>query len=134
VFPFGLVRQLLRQIGQVDEISRDYLFAAIAAAKGGTEPGTSAVRARCVRSITELEATLSASAVRSTLSTEQVRTGHSSDVLARDRLIGGDACVDLGRQRIESPELGHVADVFAGWWESSALLSQAGSRSSQEEN
>lgn len=134
VFPFGLVRQLFRQIGQVDEISRDYLLAAIASAKGGIEPETSAVRARCVRSVTELEATLSASAVRSTLSAEQVRNGHSADVIARDRLIGGDACLDLGRQRIESPELGRIADVFASWWESSALLIQADSRSSKEEN
>lgn len=132
VFPVGLIRQLLRQVGEVDHSSRAYLIAAIATAKGGSEPGASADRARCVRSITELEATLSASAVRSTLSAEQEHTGHSTDVLARDRLIGGDACLDLSRQRIESPELGHIADVFAGWWESSALLTEAGSRGSKK--
>ena len=124
VFPFGLIRQLLRQVGQVDDASRAYLLAAVSVAQGKDVPGMSADRSRCVRSITELEATLSASAVRSTLSAEQERTGRSADVIARDRLIGGDACLDLGRQRRESPELGHVAEVFAHWWESSRLLTE----------
>jgi uncharacterized membrane protein YccC len=132
VFPFGLVRQLVRQVGEVDDSSRAYLLAAIGSAKGGTEPEIFAVRARCVRSVSELEATLSASAVRSTLSAEQVRNGHSTDVIGRDRLIGGDACLDLGRQRSESPELGHVADVFASWWETSALLTEVGTSNEKE--
>ena len=132
VFPFGLKKQLLRQVCQADDSSRAYLLAAIGVAKGGGDSGVSTVRARCVQCITELEATLSASAMRSTLSAEQERTGHSTEVSARDRLIGGDACMDLGRQRTDLPELEHVADVFADWWESSSLLSGNGARSSSQ--
>lgn len=132
VFPFGLRKQLLRQVRQADDSSRAYLLAAISVAKGGGDSGISTVRARCVRYITELEATLSASTVRSTLSAEQEHTGHSMEVSARDRLIGGDACMDLGRQRTDSPGLEHVADVFADWWESSSLLSGSDARNSNQ--
>lgn len=129
VFPFGLTHQLLRQIGEAKHSSQAYLLAGIAAAKGTTSQDAAAVRKECIHALTQLESTLSASTIQSTLSLDQQQAGRSADVLARDRLIGGDACGDLAKQRHDSPELGHVADVFAGWWESSPLLNVATPRS-----
>lgn len=122
VYPFGLTRQLTRQMDQAEQSSHAYLITSIALARGIRGGDAAAYRQRCIRSVTQLESTLSASAVRSTLSSTQERTGQRADVLARDRVIGADACVDLARQRSESPGLAHVADVFADWWESSPLL------------
>ena len=122
VFPFGLMHQLARQMGSAKESSHAYLLAGIAAARGASDNDAAAARKQCVHSVTQLESTLSASTICSTLSLDQEQAGRAADVLARDRLIGGDACVDLAKQRSELPELGHVADVFAGWWESSPLL------------
>lgn len=122
VFPYGLTRQLVRQVREADATSRSYLVIAIDVAKGTMPDGAPAARAQCVRAVTRLESTLSASAGRSALGLDAERAGHDADARARDRLIGGDACVDLGRQRSDSAALGRVAEAFAQWWEDSTLL------------
>lgn len=122
VFPFGLTHQLVRQIGNAKDSSYAYLLAGIAAARGASDQDTTAARKHCVHSVTRLESTLGASTICSTLNREQEQAGRAADVLARDRLIGGDACVDLAKQRSEFPELDRIAGAFAHWWESSPLF------------
>lgn len=122
VFPFGLSKQVARQITAADASSRAYLRAAISVARGDSEQEALESRKQCLRDVTELESTLSAAAIRPTLQVDETRAGRSTDTLARDRIIGGDACIDLGRHRHSLPDLNRVANIFADWWESSPLL------------
>lgn len=126
VFPFGLSRQLSRQITSTESASRAYLRAAVQVAYGRPSQEVPTTRKQCIRAVTELESTLGAAGVHPTLSTTQEVAGQRADTLARDRLIGGDACVDLGQQRRQHPVTDRAADTFARWWEASPLLTDRG--------
>lgn len=125
VFPYGLARQLSRQSRQARSTTVDYLASAIAVAHGQAEPAQDDKRVRCIQAVSLLEATLNAASIRPTLTTVQLRDGHEADNLARDRVIGGDACLVLGRRASTSPEFRPIADAFADWWQSNALNARA---------
>lgn len=122
VFPFGLRGQLHRELTAVLASSRTYLSTAIEEARGHDQPRLPRLRRTCIRDLTLLESTLHAAAVRPTLAAEDHRMGRTGDALARDRLIGGDACVDLAHQRRTVVTEARAADAFADWWEASPLM------------
>lgn len=116
VFPFGLRGQLRRQADTAVASSTSYLKAAVAAA-GGADAGVAREQRQAViSSLVTLEATMDAAFIRDDVANGSLSTIIRSDSQARDRLMGGDACLDLAQLCEADPLLAPVAEAFADWW------------------
>lgn len=116
VFPYGLARQLRDQTAQAVTTSESYLASGIAAVLQPPKTVSRSLRAECIRDLALLEATLAAASVRPTLPRDALADGQSTDNVARDRLIGGDACAALAERMRQEPGFAAAARAFASWW------------------
>lgn len=115
VFPFGLSRLLNQLQAQACALSLAYLEDAMKAARGfGVFLGNT--RSDCVRAILLFEHALDAAYIRPTAVTGALRNHEMQSALARDRLVGGDACIDLALRRARHPRMAPIADAAATWW------------------
>lgn len=130
IFPFGLSKQVTRQSEAAVASSQEYLMAAITVAQGTNAQGMEGLRETALRATTQLESTLGADSIRPTLAHSQVSMARRADSGSRDRIVGGDACLDLARHRAAQPALANVVEDLAEWWRRSPLL--AGTTSSQD--
>ncbi len=126
IFPFGLSKQVVRQSESAAASSREYLMAAITVAQGADVQGVEDLRKTALRTTTQLESTIGADSIRPTLTHSQMRAARRADSGSRDRIVGGDACLDLAKHRSNEPELHQVVDDLAEWWSRSPLLNQPG--------
>jgi hypothetical protein len=102
--------------------SREYLMAAIRVAQGTDAQGVEGLRETAVRATTQLESTLGADSIRPTLTHSQVGDARRADSGSRDRIVGGDACLDLAHHRVAQPDVAKVVEDLAEWWGRSPLL------------
>lgn len=116
IFPFGLRGQLRRQADAALASSADYLVAAASSARGAADGVPPSHRPAVVSALVALEATMDAAFIRDDVSNGTLASITDKDSLARDRLIGGDACRDLAQQRAADPSLASAAEAFSGWW------------------
>lgn len=129
IYPFGLVKQVTRQSALAVETSREYLEASIQVAQGMTNVGIRGLREASLRASTQLESTISADSLKPTLTQGQISEARIADNGSRERIVGGDACLDLARERAEQPSSAKVVDELAAWWRRSSLLGATNSSS-----
>ena len=115
VFPFG-VRRLLASLEAVARsLSQVYLTDSIAAVDhGGTVPASQ--RQACQAAILSFEHALDAAYLSPRAADDRLSDHEREVALARDRLVGGDACAQLAAFRDRSPATAEIAIDFASWW------------------
>lgn len=128
IFPFGLSRQETRQSDAAVASSQDYLIGAIKVAQGADDQKVQGLREVALRATTQLESTIGADSIRPTLARSQVSEARRADSDSRDRIVAGDACLDLARHRVAQPDLAKVVEELAEWWCRSPLLPGVASR------
>lgn len=125
VFPFGLVAELQAKALAARKLAAAYLIEAVAAARGQDAGEVEGLRRDCVRALVQLEATLDAAHISGDVPAGDLQDAGRANAIARDRLVGADTCVQLGRDRAVHADLGPIADEFADWWDEH-LLEQVG--------
>ena len=116
VFPFGLSKQLARQGRRATDRSLQYLDAAVAAAHGNDDQDAHRTRPACVAAIVQLESSLDGAKSLPVIPEAELPGILSREALARDRLIGGDACMDVSARRAADPAMAELADGLSQWW------------------
>lgn len=116
VFPVGVRRLLMTLEIQARTLSVAYLTASIAAVRGGPAVPSSQ-RQSCETAILSFEHALDAAYLNPASADERLSDHEVEAALARDRLVGGDACAQLAAFAARSPERAPLASAFAGWWQ-----------------
>lgn len=122
-FPFGLAKELEEKAQAASDTAGSYLSAAVAAAQGAGDGSVQELRQACVTALVQLESTLDAAWISGDVSAETIATVSHANAVARDRLVGGDACVGLAQGRATDPSTAPIASQFASWWSEHLLES-----------
>lgn len=115
-FPFGLADELRAKSALASTLANRYLGAAVAAARGLGDGSASKLRPESVLAVCRLEATLDAAHISGDVPDDVLATTGRVNALARDQIVGGDACMALAAKRSTIPGLAPIADQFASWW------------------
>lgn len=126
-FPFGLAKELRSKVQVAASATAGYLAAAVAAASGTPRDVAGPSRQTCVTALVRLEATIDAAGISGDISQEDMSTAIHANAVARDQLVGGDACTSLAHAKARDARIAPISALFAAWW-SEHLLKPATDR------
>jgi len=126
-FPFGLAKELRAKVQVATSAAAGYLAAAVAAASGTPRDVAGPSRQTCVTALVRLEATIDAAGISGDVSQEDMSTAIHANAVARDQLVGGDACTSLAHAKARDARIAPISALFAAWW-SEHLLKPATDR------
>jgi len=115
-FPFGLAKELRSKVQVAASATAGYLAAAVAAASGTPRDVAGPSRQTCVTALVRLEATIDAAGISGDVSQEDMSTAIHANAVARDQLVGGDACTSLAHAKARDARIAPISALFAAWW------------------